>query len=111
MGNDASGTLCVDWVFGTDEDEFEPIGALDYWQTHAVVEALKPYVAESANKLAYYKAKGEKNRGTEVLEDARDSAAFSLDLFTIALNRMRTAYKKAEHAKGDNSISESRTDA
>ena len=109
MDADASGSLCVDWVFGTNDDEFEPIGALDYWQTHAVVEALKPYVAESANKVAYYKAKGEKNRGTEALEDARDSAAFSLDLFSIALNRMRTAYKKAEY-EGDNSTSESRTD-
>lgn len=110
MKADASGSLCVDWVFGTDEDEFEPIGALDYWQTHAIVEALKPYLAESANKLAYYKAKGEQNRGTEVLEDARDSAASSLDLFNIALNRMRTAYKKAEYER-DNTVSESRTDS
>ena len=97
--DDASGSLCVDWVWGDKDDEFEPIGALDYWQTHAVVEALKPYVAESANKIAYYKARGEANRGTEVLEDARDSAAFSLDLFIIALNRMRTAYKKAEYER------------
>ena len=108
MNPDASGSLCVDWIFGTNDDEFEPIGALDYWQTYAVVEALKPYLAESASKLAYYKAKGEKNKGTEVLEDARDSAASSLDLFSIALNRMRTAYKKAEY-EGDYTASQPRT--
>jgi|TARA_B110001454_G_scaffold40792_1_gene40112 hypothetical protein len=110
MASDASGSLCVDWIFGTNEDDFEPIGALDYWQTYAVVEALKPYLAESASKLAYYKAKGEKNKGTDVLEDARDSAAFSLDLFSIALNRMRTAYKKAEY-ETDSTASGSRTNA
>ena len=108
--SDANGSLCVDWVWGNEEDEFEPIGALDYWQTHAVVEALKPYVAESANKIAYYKARGETNRGTEVLEDARDSAAFSLDLFIIALNRMRTAYKKAEY-EGNSSTSKPGSDS
>ena len=100
--SDASGSLCVDWVWGDEDDEFEPIGALDYWQTYAVVEALKPYMRECRSKLSYYKAKGEKNRGTEVLADAEASATFCLDMFEMALNRMRTAHKKAEY-EGDSS--------
>ena len=100
--SDASGSLCVDWVWGDGDDEFEPIGALDYWQTYAVVEALKPYMRECRSKLSYYKAKCEKNRGTEVLADAEASATFCLDMFEMALNRMRTAHKKAEY-EGDSS--------
>jgi len=95
--SDASGSLCVDWVWGQGDDDFEPIGALDYWQTHAVIEALKPYAQDCRAKATYYKAKGEVNRGTEVLEEAHKSASFALDMFESALSRMRTAYKKAEY--------------
>ena len=92
--SDANGSLCVDWVWGDGDDEFEPIGALDYWQTHAVVEALKPYMKECRSKVSYYKAKGEQNRGTDVLLDAAECATHALTLITSALDDMKDRYKQ-----------------
>ena len=101
--SEASGYLCIDWVWGDGDDEFEPIGALNYWETHAVIEALKPHMRLTKNKVKYYKAKGEDNKGTQVLEDASKCATTALDVFTMALDRMRDRYKGMEFDEGNSS--------
>jgi len=102
MGS-TSGSLCLDWVWGDNADtDFEPIAGLGYWETHAVVEALKPYLKERQSKLSYFEAKGEENRGTEVLRDAVNSSERALDAFTLTLNRMRDAYKKEGEYENSN---------
>jgi len=93
--SEASGYLCMDWVYDQDsEDGYEPIAGLGYWQVHAIVEALKPYVKQRAAKVSYFKAKGEKNRGTEVLQESYESAESALVSFEEVLNKMRDAYKE-----------------
>ena len=95
--DDRNGYLCLEWVYdNADEEGWEPVGVLDYWQTHAVIEALKPYVNRCENKLQYYLAKGEQNRGTEVLEDAAQSANHALNMFTNVLDHMKDRYKQTE---------------
>ena len=92
---DKSGYLCIDWIFDPDSDDgYEPIAGLSYWEVNAVVEALKPYLKQRRQKISYFEAKGEENRGTEVLRQAYDSAESSLDVFNNALNKMRDAYKE-----------------
>ena len=35
--DDRNGRLCIDWIWDNDsEDGWEPVGALNYWQTYAV---------------------------------------------------------------------------
>jgi len=97
MADDRNGNLCIDWVWdGTSDDGWEPVGALNYWQTYAIVEALKPYAIKCKAKANYYKAKGEQNRGTDVLLDAAQCAAYALTLFTSALDDMKDRYKQEE---------------
>ena len=97
MTEDRNGFLCIDWVWDNSTDDgFEPVGALNYWQTHAIVEALKPYATRCKSKLQYYIAKGEQNRGTEVLNDAADCADYALNIFTESLSLMRDRYKETE---------------
>lgn len=92
-----SGYLCIDWVYDQDsEDGYEPVAGLGYWQVHAVVEALRPYVKQRQQKISYFEARGQENRGTEVLRDAHSSAQESLDVFENALNMMRDAYKEED---------------
>ena len=94
-----SGYLCIDWVFNPDSDDgYEPIAGLNYWEVNAVVEALKPYMKQRRQKISYFEAKGEENRGTEVLREAHDSAQSVLDVFTNALKLMRDAYKEDDGA-------------
>ena len=96
--DDRNGRLCIDWIWDNDsEDGWEPVGALNYWQTYAVVEALRPYVSRCKSKLDYYEAKGEKNRGTDVLSDAAECADHALSLFTSVLDGMRDRYKQTEY--------------
>ena len=49
-----SGFLVIDWITG--EDEWEEVGAIDYWQASAIVDALKTHKAELYGQLTYYKA-------------------------------------------------------
>jgi hypothetical protein len=93
-----SGYLCLDWVWGNADDEFEPVAGLGYWEVYAITEALKPYIKDRRSKLSYFVAKKEENRGTEVLRDAVTSSETALDVFTIALNKMRDAYKESNDA-------------
>ena len=65
------------------------------------MEALKPYVSRCKSKLDYYEAKGEKNRGTDVLSDAAECANYALALFTGVLDDMRDRYKQAEYSGGN----------
>jgi len=90
----SSGDLCLDWVWGEGLEDFQPIAALGYWEVFVVVEALGPYLKERRAKLSYFEAKGEQNRGTEVLRDSVNSCERTLDAFTIVLNKMRDAYKE-----------------
>lgn len=96
---DKSGYLCIDWVYNPEsEDGYEPIAGLNYWEVNAVVEALKPHMKQCRQKISYFEAKGEENRGTEVLREAHDSTESALEVFTNALNRMRDAYKENDGA-------------
>jgi hypothetical protein len=95
MTDDRNGNLCIDWVWdGTSEDGWEAVGALNYWQTYAIVEALKPYSTRCKAKLDYYMAKGQQNRGTDTLLDAHACASHALELFTSALENMKDRYKQ-----------------
>ena len=97
----SSGYLCLDWVWGEDaETEFEPIAGLGYWESFVVIEALRPYLKERRAKLSYYEAKGEQNRGTEVLRDSIASCERTIDAFTIVLNKMRDAYREDKDEQG-----------
>jgi hypothetical protein len=96
---DKSGYLCIDWVYNPEsEDGYEPIAGLNYWEVNAIVEALKPHMKQCRQKISYFEAKGEENRGTEVLREAHDSTESALEVFTNALNRMRDAYKEDDGA-------------
>ena len=96
---DKSGYLCIDWVYNPEsEDGYEPIAGLNYWEVNAVVEALKPHMKQCRQKISYFEAKGEENRGTEVLREAHDSTESALEVFTNACNRMRAAYKEDDGA-------------
>ncbi len=95
MTDDRNGHLCIDWIWdNSSEDGWEPVGALNYWQTYAIVEALKPYATRCKAKADYYKAKGEQNRGTDVLSEAYECATHALTLFTSALDDMKDRYKQ-----------------
>ena len=95
MTDDRNGNLCIDWVWdGASEDGWEAVGALNYWQTYAIVEALKPYSTRCKAKLDYYMAKGQQNRGTDTLSDASECASHALELFTSALENMKDRYKQ-----------------
>jgi len=97
LTDDPNGHLCIDWVWDNrSEDGWEAIGALNYWQTYAIVEALKPYTTKCKSKLDYYEAKGEHNRGTEVLSEASVCADYALALFAGVLDDMRDRYKNTE---------------
>ena len=92
---DRNGHLCIDWVWdNSDEDGWEPVGALSYWQTYAIVEALKPYTTRCKAKVDYYMAKGQQNRGTDTLADAHECATHALTLFTSVLEDMKDRYKQ-----------------
>ena len=94
----SSGYLCLDWVYGEDaETDFEPIAGLGYWETFVILEALGPYLKERRAKLSYFEAKGEQNRGTEVLRDSIGSCEQAIDAFTVVLNKMRDAYKEGKN--------------
>ena len=95
MADDRNGNLCIDWVWdGTSEEGWEAVGALNYWQTYAIVEALKPYATRCKAKLDYYTIRGQANRGTDVLNDASECASHALELFTSALENMKDRYKQ-----------------
>lgn len=96
MSSSDSGQVLIDWVFGEGENDYEAIGALGYWEVHAVAEALKPYLSTRRNKLDYFKARGENNRGTEVLENSVASTERAHAAFNEALNLMRDHYKAGD---------------
>ena len=95
MTDDPNGHLCIDWIWDSSSEEgWTPVGALNYWHTYAIVEALKPYATRCKAKADYYKAKGEQNRGTDVLSEAYECATHALTLFTSALDDMKDRYKQ-----------------
>ena len=94
-----SGFLVIDWITG--EDEWEEIGAIDYWQASAVVDALKKHKAELYGQLTYYKAKVEKGKKSEddgiyVLEQRYKSAEEMSELMFNVVRKMREYYKQNE---------------
>ena len=87
-----SGFLVIDWITG--EDEWEEVGAIDYWQASAIVEALKKHKAELYGQLTYYKAKVEKGKKAEddgiyVLEKRYKSAEEMSELMFNIVRKMR----------------------
>ena len=94
-----SGFIVMDWITG--EDEWEEIGAIDYWQASAVVDALKKHKAELYGQLTYYKAKIEKGKKSEddgiyVLEQRHKSAEEMSELMFNVVRKMREYYKENE---------------
>tara|TARA_B110000014_G_scaffold158894_1_gene111793 strand:+ start:37 stop:330 length:294 start_codon:yes stop_codon:yes gene_type:complete len=91
-----SGFLVIDWI--TDKDEWEEVGALDYWHGSAIVEALKTYKAELYGQLTYYKAKkkSEDADGLYVLEQRYKAAEEASELMFNAVKKMREYYKQNE---------------
>ncbi len=94
-----SGFLVIDWITG--DDEWEEVGALDYWQASAIVEALKKHKAELYGQLTYYKAKEEKGKkvqddGIYVLEQKYKSAEETSELMFNVVKKMRGYYKDNE---------------
>ena len=94
-----SGFIVMDWI--TNEDEWEEIGAIDYWQASAIVDALKKHKAELYGQLTYYKAKVEKGKKSEddgiyVLEQRHKSAEEMSELMFRVVRKMREYYKQNE---------------
>ena len=90
-----SGFLVIDWITG--DDEWEEVGALDYWQASAIVDSLKTYKAELYGQLSYYKAKKDKESdGLYVLEQRYKAAEETSELMFNVVRKMRGYYKDNE---------------
>jgi hypothetical protein len=90
-----SGFLVIDWITG--DDKWEEVGALDYWQASAIVDALKTYKAELYGQLTYYKAKKDNEAdGLYVLEQRYKAAEETSELMFNVVKKMRGYYKENE---------------
>jgi hypothetical protein len=90
----SSGYLCLEWVYGDDVDDWENVANLEYWDVHALAEAMKPIAEDRRHEARYWQKKDPDNHGTDVAVAAADSADATLKALESALKKMRNKFRE-----------------
>lgn len=97
----SSGYVSIEWVFGDDEEDWEPVGTLEYWEVSAIKDAVKALSTDRKVAADYWKRKDPDNRGTEVAIEAAKSADAAFRMFERVLKKMRDKNKENDGNAAD----------
>lgn len=92
----SSGYVSIEWIYGDEDDEWEPVATLEYWEISAIKDALRSLSLDRKMTADYWKRRDPDNRGTEVAVEAAESASNALRIFERVLKKMRDKRKESD---------------